>query len=148
MVSNKQPFKTEEWILNCCHYHVFLSNYSPVCHSALTKTITASRPTLYHHDCDSYRMTLNQLNFFLPGLFSSCFLLHFASSCLTHAFKLAVQNHSLNLEKNIYVGRIAAWWSRGRVLAFSTQVRGFKPGRSRRIFRAKKSSAHPPSDRK
>ena len=29
-------------------------------------------------------------------------------------------------------------WSRGSVLAFSTQVRGFKPGRSRRIFRAKK----------
>ena len=25
-------------------------------------------------------------------------------------------------------------WSRGSVLAFSTQVRGFKPGRSRRIF--------------
>jgi len=32
-------------------------------------------------------------------------------------------------------------WSRGSVLAFSTQVCGFKPGRSRRIFRAKKSSA-------
>ena len=29
-------------------------------------------------------------------------------------------------------------WSRGSVLVFSTQVRGFKPGRSRRIFRAKK----------
>ena len=39
-------------------------------------------------------------------------------------------------------------WSRGSVLAFSTQVRGFKPGRSRRIFRAKKSSARLPSERK
>ena len=39
-------------------------------------------------------------------------------------------------------------WSRGRVLAFSTQVRGFKPGRSRRIFRAKKSSARLPSEGK
>jgi hypothetical protein len=29
-------------------------------------------------------------------------------------------------------------WSRGSVLAFGTQVRGFKPGRSRLIFRAKK----------
>ena len=29
-------------------------------------------------------------------------------------------------------------WSRGSVLAFGTQVRGFAPGRSRRIFRAKK----------
>ena len=29
-------------------------------------------------------------------------------------------------------------WSRGSVLAFGTQVRGFTPGQSRRIFRAKK----------
>ena len=29
-------------------------------------------------------------------------------------------------------------WSRGSVLAFSTQVRGFKPGRNFRIFRTKK----------
>ena len=29
-------------------------------------------------------------------------------------------------------------WSRDSVLAFGTQVRGFAPGRSRRIFRAKK----------
>ena len=35
-------------------------------------------------------------------------------------------------------------WSRGSVLAFSTQVCGFKPGRSRQIFTAKKSSAHLP----
>ena len=34
-------------------------------------------------------------------------------------------------------------WSRGSVLAFSTQVRGFKPGRSRRIFRAKKILSMP-----
>ena len=40
-------------------------------------------------------------------------------------------------------------WSRGSVLAFSTQVRGFKPGQSRRIFRAKKkSSARLPSEGK
>jgi len=31
--------------------------------------------------------------------------------------------------------------SRGSVLAFGTQVRGFTPGRSRRIFRAKKKSS-------
>jgi hypothetical protein len=29
-------------------------------------------------------------------------------------------------------------WSRGCVLAFSTQVCGFKPGRSRRIFQGEK----------
>jgi hypothetical protein len=39
-------------------------------------------------------------------------------------------------------------WSRGSVLAFGTQVRAFKPGRSRRIFRAKKSSARLPSEGK
>jgi hypothetical protein len=39
-------------------------------------------------------------------------------------------------------------WSRGSVLAFGTQVRGFKPGRSRRIVRAKKSSARLPSEGK
>ena len=39
-------------------------------------------------------------------------------------------------------------WSRGSVLAFSTQVRAFKPGRSRRIFRAKKPSARLPSEGK
>ena len=34
-------------------------------------------------------------------------------------------------------------WSRGSVLAFGTQVRGVKPGRSRRIFRAKKILSTP-----
>jgi len=32
--------------------------------------------------------------------------------------------------------------SRGSMLAFGTQVRGFAPGRSRRIFRAKKNPQH------
>ena len=39
-------------------------------------------------------------------------------------------------------------WSRGSVLAFSTQVRGFKPGRRRLIFRVRKSSARLPSEGK
>jgi hypothetical protein len=34
-------------------------------------------------------------------------------------------------------------WSRGSVLAFGTQVRGFAPGRSRQIFRAKKIISSP-----
>ena len=33
-------------------------------------------------------------------------------------------------------------WSRGSVLAFSTPVRGFKPGRSRRIFKGEKNPQH------
>jgi len=43
---------------------------------------------------------------------------------------------------------VASWWSRGSVLAFGTQVRGFKPGRSRRIFKGEKSSARLPSEGK
>jgi hypothetical protein len=38
--------------------------------------------------------------------------------------------------------------ARGSVLAFGTQVRGFAPGRSRRIFRSKKSSTRLPSEGK
>ena len=34
-------------------------------------------------------------------------------------------------------------WSRGSVLAFSTQVCGFKPGRSRRIFKGEKILSTP-----
>ena len=34
-------------------------------------------------------------------------------------------------------------WSRGSLLAFSTQVRGFKPGRSRRIFKGEKILSTP-----
>ena len=36
-------------------------------------------------------------------------------------------------------------WSRGSVLAFRTQVRGFKPGRSRRIFKGRKKILSTPS---
>jgi hypothetical protein len=39
-------------------------------------------------------------------------------------------------------------WSRGSVLAFGTQVREFATIGSRRIFRAKKSSARLPSEGK
>jgi len=34
-------------------------------------------------------------------------------------------------------------WSRGSVLAFSTQVRGFTPGRSRQIFKGEKILSTP-----
>jgi hypothetical protein len=34
-------------------------------------------------------------------------------------------------------------WSRGSVLAFGTKVRGFKPGRSRRIFQGEKILSTP-----
>jgi hypothetical protein len=42
---------------------------------------------------------------------------------------------------NMIVDRLR--WSRGSVLAFGTQVCGFKPGRSRRIFHGKKILSTP-----
>ena len=45
--------------------------------------------------------------------------------------------------KNIYIFSERLRWSRGSVLAFSTQVRGFKPGRSRRIFKGETNPQHP-----
>ena len=39
-------------------------------------------------------------------------------------------------------------WSRGSVLAFGTQVRVFKPGRSRRIFQGEKILSRPSYGRK
>jgi hypothetical protein len=35
------------------------------------------------------------------------------------------------------------WWSRGSVLFLSTQVRGFKPGRSRQDFSGRKNPQRP-----
>ena len=42
---------------------------------------------------------------------------------------------------NLFCKRLR--WSRGSVLAFGTQVRGFKPGRSRRIFQDEKILSTP-----
>ena len=50
---------------------------------------------------------------------------------------------ALRIFTNLYPAVERLRWSRGSVLAFSTQVRGFKPGRSCRIFRAKKFLSTP-----
>ena len=44
-------------------------------------------------------------------------------------------------QKCYYIEQL--WWSRGSVLAFGTQVHGFKPGWSRRIFQGKKILSTP-----
>ena len=45
---------------------------------------------------------------------------------------------------NVYFAmQVLCNMSRGSVLAFSTQVRGFKPGRSRRIFKGEKILSTP-----
>jgi hypothetical protein len=52
----------------------------------------------------------------------------------------------VNLERDVKYERLRC--SRGSVLAFGNQARGFKLGPSRRIFRAKKSSTRLPSEGK
>ena len=62
---------------------------------------------------------------------------------LPHLISLKITSvvHNKNFKKAL-LNIIRLRWSRGSVLAFSTQVCEFKPGRNRRIFRAKKSSQH------
>ena len=61
---------------------------------------------------------------------------------------LEILNSSQDIEfsfgySNIFLFHFVLRWSRGSVLAFSTQVRGFKPGRSRRIFKGEKILSTP-----
>jgi hypothetical protein len=78
--------------------------------------------------------------------YADCLLAGSEWNCSKH-----VEFHSKNTFEKLahLVGFIMRLrWSRGSVLAFGTQVRGFKPGRSLRIFRAKKSSERIPSEGK
>jgi hypothetical protein len=65
---------------------------------------------------------------------------------LRHSARSVELWYSIHISSEIIHISWAVSRSRGSVLAFGTQVRGFAPGRSRRIFRPKKSSAHLPSD--
>ena len=67
----------------------------------------------------------------------SIFIFFSSTACLLCEFVSV--SHILMLYK------ISEWlqWSRGSVLAFSTQVRGFKPGHSRRIFKGEKILSTP-----
>ena len=59
---------------------------------------------------------------------------YITSGCQTEIIKkisFRTSNNTYRMNNNIHQ-RLR--WSRGSVLAFSTRVRGFKPGRSRRIF--------------
>ena len=60
-----------------------------------------------------------------------------------------VSDNAQNELHKVYKNFKRLRWSGGSVLTFGTQVRGFKPGRSRWIFQGeKKSSAILPSERK
>jgi len=63
-----------------------------------------------------------------------------SASLLPHTCYMPRPSH-LDIKLTVYQNIKRLRWSRGSVLAFGTQVRGFAPGRSRRTFRAKKSSS-------
>jgi len=57
----------------------------------------------------------------------------FRGTCRLHLMKT---NKKQNTKRNCYTtDMLRLRWSIGSVLAFSSQVRGFKPGRGRRIFK-------------
>ena len=53
---------------------------------------------------------------------------------LESSYFFSVSNPRSRILEKLLVAILLLRWSRGRVLAFGTQVRGFKPGRSRRTF--------------
>jgi len=66
--------------------------------------------------------------------FRRCLFLLKGISCQKKKYWISYSTHSVHRKR--------LRWSRGSVLAFGTQVRGFAPGWSLRIFRAKKNPQH------
>jgi hypothetical protein len=58
---------------------------------------------------------------------------------LSIAESVLTMNHSSNTQWQRHIQKRLRW-SRGSVLAFGTQVRGLKPGRTRRIFKGEKKN--------
>jgi hypothetical protein len=56
---------------------------------------------------------------------------------------MQIRNSVHNLHLKLRLPHKRLQWSRGSMLAFGTQVRGFKSGQSRRIFRTKKILSTP-----
>ena len=72
-----------------------------------------------------------------PFIFTVMFILHVSKSVAWYQNYVHIK---VCVERG-YIKRIR--WSRGSVLAFGTQVHGFKPGRSRRIFQGEKILSTP-----
>jgi hypothetical protein len=88
------------------------------------------------------------------GWFSICLLMNpedtlcsheqlYIHVTMLHPNKFIFNNQPDALIIQIYSVIKLSLWSRGNVLAFSTQVRGFKPGRSHRIFKGGKILSTP-----
>jgi hypothetical protein len=61
--------------------------------------------------------------------------------CIRHIVVCFLSGCIIFFQHYLTNGRVQ--WSRGNVLAFGTQVRGFKPGRSRRNFKGEKILSTP-----
>ena len=73
------------------------------------------------------------------------FLFNFCCGC---TFKLVWRVNFVHNRDNFILSVIQRLrWSRGSVLAFGTQVRGFRPGRSRRIFQSEKILSTPSEEK-
>jgi len=102
--------------------------------------------------CKTKSMLYTESNTYLLGhsLVTILTELHDLCACVRTQYRyvsyglcanISVQNIQLNVNVNVNVKlkvNVKRFrWSSGSVLAFGTQVRGFAPDRSRRIFRAK-----------
>ena len=68
-------------------------------------------------------------------------LILFILLCCFIIFHFYCPSKHNNLLHNLFIKRLR--WSIGSVLAFGTQIRGFKPGRRRRIFQGEKILSTP-----
>ena len=114
------------WFLRVCH-HVPFSLY----------THRTPQMNLSGTDLNQFRT-----NFPVRPFTATLQLLHLVLTnyflvCVMRATRLTGRTFLEFVHRNIWLR-----WSMGSVLAFSTQDCGFKPGRSRRIFRAKKNPQH------
>ena len=95
-------------------------------------------------DCSCSNCPGRSKNFEKLLLASSCLIVRPVSLCLSVRPHCTTRLPLHGFSRNFYFKQFFVTlskrlrWSRGSVLAFGTQVRGFKPGRSRRIFQGEK----------
>ena len=135
-LSNKNYCVT--FICKSCEEHTHTQPYNPVSPllSVKISNLTKNSSKIWMYECLSFSKCHILLS-----------LLPFYRNTQNGCWK---RNHAadITLRSWIIFACIRLRWSKGSVLAFSTQALGFKPGRSRRIFRAKKSSTCLPSEAK
>ena len=75
------------------------------------------------------------------GNILSCVCLSLTSHFFNHLIAVTIFHFIIHFCCISFIYQL--WWSRGSMLAFGTEVRGFKPGWSRRIFKGEKILSTP-----